>query len=71
VALDERGVLHLIYFTGEPQGGDIFYVRRDAGKTEFTSPLRVNSKPGSLDLAALCNAAQAKNADVYALLSKQ
>jgi hypothetical protein len=24
-----------------------------------------------LDLAALCNAAQAKNADVYALLSKQ
>jgi hypothetical protein len=47
VALDERGVLHLVYFTGEPQGGDIYYVRRETGKTEFTSPLRVNSEPGS------------------------
>jgi hypothetical protein len=46
-AMDERGVLHLVYFTGEPQGGDIFYVRRDAGKAEFTSPIRVNSAPGS------------------------
>jgi hypothetical protein len=46
-ALDERGVLHLVYFTGEPQRGDIYYVRRDAGKSEFTSPLRVNSEPGS------------------------
>jgi hypothetical protein len=46
-ALDERGMLHLVYFTGEPQGGDIYYVRRDAGKTEFTSPLRINSEPGS------------------------
>jgi hypothetical protein len=47
VALDERGVLHMVYFTGEPQGGDIYYVRRDEGKNEFTSPLRVNSEPGS------------------------
>lgn len=46
-AIDERGVLHLVYFTGEPQGGDIYYVRRDTGKTEFTSPLRVNSESGS------------------------
>jgi hypothetical protein len=46
-ALDERGVLHLVYFTGEPQGGDIYYVRREAGKTEFTSPLRINSELGS------------------------
>jgi hypothetical protein len=46
-ALDERGVLHLVYFTGEPQGGDLYYVRRDAGKTEFTSPVRINSEPGS------------------------
>ena len=46
-ALDELGILHLVYFTGEPQGGDIYYVRRETGKTEFTSPLRVNSEPGS------------------------
>src|SRR5262245_46215726 len=46
-ALDERGILHLVYFTGEPQGGDLYYVRREVGKTEFTSPLRINSEPGS------------------------
>jgi hypothetical protein len=45
--IDESGVLHLVYFTGEPQGEDIYYVRRDTGKTEFTSPLRVNGEPGS------------------------
>ncbi len=45
--VDERGALHLIYFVGEPGGGDIYYLRRDAGKTEFTTPLRVNSAPGS------------------------
>ena len=44
---DERGALHLIYFIGEPGGGDVYYVRRDSGKTEFSPPLRVNSEPGS------------------------
>lgn len=46
-ALDDRGVLHMIYFTGEPEGGDIYYVRRDVGKTEFSSPVRVNSEKNS------------------------
>jgi len=46
-AVDELGILHLVYFTGEPQGGDLYYVRRDAGKAEFTSPMRVNSESGS------------------------
>ena len=45
--LDERGVLHLIYFAGEPGGGDVYYVRRDWGKVEFSTPLRVNSEPGA------------------------
>ncbi len=45
--MDERGVLHLIYFAGEPGGGDIYYVSRAAGRAEFTTPLRVNSKPSS------------------------
>ncbi|MFN0084639.1 MAG: hypothetical protein ACKVX9_04560 [Blastocatellia bacterium] len=44
---DEGGALHLIYFAGEPGGGDIFYARREAVGTEFTAPLRVNSRPGS------------------------
>src|SRR3954453_22125208 len=45
--VDERGTLHLIYLAGEPSASDVFYVRRDAGKKEFSPPLRVNSQPGS------------------------
>ena len=47
VALDRKGVLHLIYFKGDPAAGDVFYVRRDPGKRSFSRPLRVNSVPGS------------------------
>jgi len=45
--MDERGASHLIYFAGEPSAGDIFYVRRERGKEDFSSPIRVNSQPGS------------------------
>jgi hypothetical protein len=45
--VDERGMLHLIYFSGEPGGGDIFYLRRDSGKTDFSPPIRINSEPNS------------------------
>jgi hypothetical protein len=47
-AVDSKGRLHLIYFKGDPAAGDIFYVRRDQGGDSFTSPLRVNSQPGSV-----------------------
>jgi hypothetical protein len=46
--MDSGGTLHLIYFSGEPGAGDVFYVRREPGKDEFSSPLRVNSQPGSV-----------------------
>src|SRR6266511_6339223 len=46
-AVDSAGVLHLLYFKGEPQGGDVFYVRREPGRKEFSSPMRVNRRPGS------------------------
>jgi hypothetical protein len=43
----KKGVLHLIYFKGDPRRGDVFYVAsKDDGKT-FSKPLRVNSEPGS------------------------
>ncbi len=45
--VDGRGALHLLYFAGKPEAGDLFYVRsRDNGKT-FSSPLRVNRTLGS------------------------
>lgn len=46
-AVDARGVVHLIYFKGEPRGGDLFYVRRETGRDGFSKPMRVNSQPGS------------------------
>src|SRR6266850_2043138 len=45
--VDGRGVLHLLYFSGEPRGGNLFYVRSaDFGST-FSTPVRVNSQDGS------------------------
>ncbi len=45
--IDGRGVIHLIYFRGEPGNGDVFYVRREPGQDGFSKPMRVNSTPGS------------------------
>ena len=45
---DAKGALHLIYFKGDKaDAGDLFYVRRDAGKERFSEPIRINSRPGS------------------------
>lgn len=44
--VDAKGVVHTIYFAGEPGGGDIFYVRSSDGE-KFSRPLRVNSHPNS------------------------
>lgn len=45
-AVDAEGVVHLIYFKGEPSEGDIFYVRSRDG-VRFDRPVRVNSQRGS------------------------
>jgi hypothetical protein len=45
--VEQDGVVHLIYFAGDPQKGDIYYVKsRDYGRT-FSRPLRVNHTSGS------------------------
>jgi hypothetical protein len=46
VAVDARGSVHLIYFKGDPGGGDIYYARSDDG-VRFKDSIRVNSQPGS------------------------
>ena len=46
-AVDAKGVVHLIYFKGKPQGGDIFYVRRESGNDAFSEPSRVNHRASS------------------------
>ena len=45
--VDEKDNLHLLYFHGEAKGGNLMYVRRDAGKHAFSQALRVNSQEGS------------------------
>jgi hypothetical protein len=45
--VDARGILHLLYFAGEPAGGDLFYVRSTDFGATFSTPVRVNSQQGS------------------------
>lgn len=55
-AIDERGVVHLIYYKGDPRSGDIFYTRRMGG--EFSAPIRVNDRPGTAIAAGTIRGAQ-------------
>jgi hypothetical protein len=45
--VDGKGVVHLLFFKGDPKGGDLYYCRREPGTTEFSAPRRVNSQAGS------------------------
>jgi hypothetical protein len=48
--VDSGGVIHLVYFSGEPSGGDVYYARLVAGSGGFSRSgpgIRVNSIPGS------------------------
>lgn len=46
-AVEADGVVHLIYFSGDPAHGDLYYVRSmDFGRT-FSKPIRVNQRPGA------------------------
>lgn len=46
-AVDENGVLHLIYFKGAASAGDIYYVKKAPGDKSFSSPIQVNSQAAS------------------------
>jgi hypothetical protein len=46
--VDRIGVLHLIYFAGDPSHGDLYYVQRRPRESTFSSPIRVNSEPASV-----------------------
>jgi hypothetical protein len=47
ILIDSKNVLHVLYYLGKEGQGDLFYVRRQPGRAEFSRPLRVNSEPGS------------------------
>src|ERR1051325_7879562 len=41
------GTLHLLYYKGDRAAGDLFYVKRAPGKSDFSGAIRANSQPGS------------------------
>jgi hypothetical protein len=57
VALDDKGILHLVYYTGDAHHGDLFYARSHDGGASFSSPLRVN-EGGSAIAAGTIRGAQ-------------
>ena len=57
-AMGPDGTIHLVYFKGEARGGDLFYVRRAAGKSAFSEPIHVNTRPGSAIAAGTIRGAQ-------------
>jgi len=47
IALDSKGVVHMVYFAGEHGHGDLYYVRSTDHGASFSAPIQVNSHPGS------------------------
>jgi hypothetical protein len=47
VAVDEKHVVHLVYFKGNDTHGDLFYARSTDGGANWSKTVRVNSQPGS------------------------
>src|SRR5438045_1070573 len=45
--VDAEGAIHLLYFKGDPAGGDLFHARIGPGRDDVSAPIRVNSQPGS------------------------
>jgi hypothetical protein len=57
-AVDASGVVHLIYYQGDPSAGNLFYVHRAPGQADFSKPLLVNSQPGSATAMGTIRGAQ-------------
>lgn len=48
LAMDRNGVIHMVYFAGaDAAHGDLFYVRSTNSGATFSTPIQVNSHPGS------------------------
>jgi hypothetical protein len=47
IAIDESGVLHMVYFSGDAAHGDLYCTHSGDRGATFAAPLRVNSHNGS------------------------
>lgn len=41
------GCIHLLFYSGDPFKGDLYYAKADAGRTSFSKAMQVNSQRGS------------------------
>jgi hypothetical protein len=57
-AMDERGTLHMVYYTGDPRQGNLLYVTSTDGGATFSPALPVNSQAGSAVAAGTIRGAQ-------------
>ena len=46
-AMMEDGTLHLVYFSGDPKAGDLFYVKSPDYGASWSVPVRVNNEQGT------------------------
>jgi hypothetical protein len=45
--VDATGTVHVVYFSGDPAGGDLYYIRLIGATRKWTTPVRVNSVAAS------------------------
>src|SRR5690348_10939678 len=48
VATDGGGTVHLVYFTGDPEHGRLFYVTSNDSGAHFSAPIPVNQHPDAM-----------------------
>jgi hypothetical protein len=46
-AVDAEGRLHLMYFTGDPQAGNLIYRQRGVKSSDFSAPIQINDQSNS------------------------
>lgn len=47
IAVDEKGVVNMIYYSGDSAHGDLYFTRTADHGVTFAAPIKVNSRPGS------------------------
>src|SRR5690349_3034111 len=67
-AVDSKGSVHLIYFRGSAEAGNLYYARIVPGQTRLSEPIRVNSQPntaGAIGTVRTAHIAIGKNDRVH------
>lgn len=47
LAVGSDGTVHILFYSGDPRGGNLYYSKAPSNSMSFSTPLRVNSQAGS------------------------